>query len=309
MGNEFTNVDWSDKVAEAARGLVRLAIAEDFGDQCDWTSTSLVAETVEGSARLVTREAGVVAGLPIVPIVVEELAIDIKLAEAVADGTRVVAGESLGRLVGKSRHLLMAERTILNFLGRLSGIATLTREFVGAVEGTDARIYDTRKTTPGWRLLEKYAVRCGGGFNHRLGLHRGVMIKDNHVACAGEEGLDMPAALQRLRQHLAEKQVTLEAIEVEVDRLEQLEVVLPLKPDIVLLDNMGPPTLRAAVALRDRLAPEVVLEASGGISLATIREVAESGVDRISVGALTHSARALDVGLDWEVRAGGADRM
>jgi nicotinate-nucleotide pyrophosphorylase (carboxylating) len=308
MGIDFATIGWNDDAAQAARHLVQLAIAEDFGDQCDWTSTALVPDTARGGAQIVAREGGVVAGLPIVPIVIKELELEIESMDAVADGMAIADHQPLGRLVGKSRHLLMAERTILNFLGRLSGIATLTRQFVDAVEGTGVRIYDTRKTTPGWRLVEKYAVHCGGGYNHRLGLHKGVMIKDNHLACAGEEGLDMVAALRRVRDFLTAQGVTPEAIVVEVDRLDQLELLLPSKPDIVLLDNMDPATLREGIALRDRLAPDVVLEASGGISLGTIRSVAESGVDRISVGALTHSARALDIGLDWEVHAVSSER-
>ncbi len=299
MPTEYATVEWSNEVREAARQLVRLAIAEDFGDQCDWTSTALIPPSAQGSAQLVAREPGVVAGMPLVDLVLDELNAEVELHYPVADGTAVERGTRLGTLSGKTLQILMAERISLNFLGRLSGIATLTRAYTSAIEGTGARIYDTRKTTPGWRILEKYAVHCGGGYNHRLGLHRAVMLKDNHVAAAEGEGLDLAGALEKVRAHLIAERAAVEAIEVEVDSLEQLEVLLPLRPDIILLDNMPPETLREAVALRNHLAPEVVLEASGGITLATVRALADTGVDRLSVGALTHSAQALDIGLDW----------
>jgi nicotinate-nucleotide pyrophosphorylase (carboxylating) len=191
--------------------------------------------------------------------------------------------------------------------GRLSGIATLTREYLRRVEGTRARIYDTRKTTPGWRRLEKYAVRCGGGSNHRTGLFDGILIKDNHLMLVSEQNVSPADAVRRAREFL--NQMTPDQfpgfdasgmiIEVEVDRLENLDAVLVAQPDIVLLDNMDPTMLRTAVARRDALAPQVELEASGGVSLGNVREFAVSGVDRISVGGLTHSARSLDVAMDW----------
>jgi nicotinate-nucleotide pyrophosphorylase (carboxylating) len=296
---EFASVEWNNEVREAARHLVRLAIAEDFGDQCDWTSTALVSPSARGAAKLVSRQPGVVAGMPLIDLVLDELNAEVELLHPLADGSPVERGTRLGTLSGKTLQILMAERISLNFLGRLSGIATLTHEYVRSIDGTGARIYDTRKTTPGWRLLEKYAVHCGGGYNHRLGLHRAVMLKDNHVAAAKEEGLDLAGALEKVRTHLTASRANIEAVEVEVDSLDQLEALLPSRPDIILLDNMPAATLRAAVALRDRLAPEVVLEASGGITLTTARALAEAGVDRLSVGALTHSAVALDIGLDW----------
>jgi nicotinate-nucleotide pyrophosphorylase (carboxylating) len=196
---------------------------------------------------------------------------------------------------------------MLNLLGRLSGIATLAREYIRRVEGTGARIYDTRKTTPGWRRLEKYAVRCGGGFNHRTGLFDGILIKDNHLALAADKNLTPAEAVRRAREFVG--QMTPEnvpgvdasnlIIEVEVDRLEQLDDVFAAGPDIVLLDNMPPEQLRAAVARRNAVAPNIELEASGGVTLETVRNIADCGVERISVGALTHSARALDLALDW----------
>jgi nicotinate-nucleotide pyrophosphorylase (carboxylating) len=195
---------------------------------------------------------------------------------------------------------------VLNLLGRLSGIATLTRQYVAAVEGTKARIYDTRKTTPGWRRLEKYAVRMGGGHNHRTGLFDAVLIKDNHLAFSVGQGLTLAEAVRQARRCVesapkpGHKEPLL--IEVEVDTLEQLEQVLAATPDMVLLDNMRPDELREAVAMRDRLAQQIELEASGGVNLATVAEIARTGIERISVGALTHSAAALDVGLDWQLR-------
>jgi len=187
-------------------------------------------------------------------------------------------------------------------LGRLSGIATLTRRYVDAVQGTNAQIYDTRKTTPGWRQLEKYAVRCGGGNNHRAGLYDAVLIKDNHLALGrqGNEPFTPAEAVIRTKEFLRKRSACLPIIEIEVDTLEQLREVLPTGPDIVLLDNMAPPQIVEAIHIRNSLNPNVQLEASGGITLETLRSIAETGVERISVGALTHSAVSLDFGLDWE---------
>jgi nicotinate-nucleotide pyrophosphorylase (carboxylating) len=234
----------------------------------------------------------------------EVCAVDGKTAR---DGMMVQPGAKLAIFAGPARSLLTAERLILNFVGRLSGIATLTQRFVEAVKGTKARIYDTRKTTPGWRLLEKYAVRQGGGQNYRTGLFDAILIKDNHLAlgASSEETHFSPAAaIRRARAFIAEsfpaddprRQMM---IEVEVDSLEQLEQVLPERPDIVLLDNMTLEDLRRAVEIRNSAASGVELEASGGVTLATVHSIAETGVDRISAGALTHSAGSLDVGLDW----------
>ncbi len=222
----------------------------------------------------------------------------------------------LGRVQGRVRDILSVERLLLNFVGRLSGIATLTHSYVSAIQGTNARIYDTRKTTPGWRRLEKYAVRCGGGYNHRLGLDRAILIKDNHLAwladqlhCSLEDAAKM--AIRRAREcypgnpALARQDQIDMIVEIEVDSLSQLESVLCENPDIVLLDNMSPEELREAVSLRNRLAPYVELEASGGITLENVRAVADTGVERISVGALTHAAPWLDIGLDWESRSLG----
>ncbi|NUQ64248.1 MAG: carboxylating nicotinate-nucleotide diphosphorylase, partial [Pirellulales bacterium] len=227
---------------------------------------------------------------------------------AAEDGQAVAAGAAVARIEGPARALLTAERLVLNLLGRMSGIATLTREYVNAVSGTKARIYDTRKTTPGWRRLEKYAVRCGGGRNHRTGLFDAVLIKDNHLALGVDPALGIPVrftpaeAVVRARRFLAESAAMSQGtpiVEVEVDTLEQLDEVLQAGPDIVLLDNMSPAMLAEAVLRRDRAGSAAELEASGGVNLVTVRQIALSGVDRISVGALTHSAVSLDVGLDW----------
>jgi nicotinate-nucleotide pyrophosphorylase (carboxylating) len=225
----------------------------------------------------------------------------------VAEGARVSAGETLATLEGPARSLLTSERILLNLIGHLSGIATLTRKYVDAVSHTRARIYDTRKTTPGWRRLEKYAVRLGGGHNHRTGLFDAILIKDNHLAlgaaATGAAHLDAAQSVKRARE-MAESMAAGQPapqliVEVEVDTLEQLAAVLVAGPDLVLLDNMALDVLRRAVALRDKTAPEIELEASGGVDLSNVGAIAETGVERISVGALTHSAGALDVGLDW----------
>jgi nicotinate-nucleotide pyrophosphorylase (carboxylating) len=228
------------------------------------------------------------------------------LAE-VDEGQLVQPGRRLGLVEGPVRSLFAAERLVLNLVGRLSGVATLTREYVEAVKGTGARVYDTRKTTPGWRRLEKYAVRCGGGNNHRTGLFDAVLIKDNHLAL----GADASPAVARFTpaEAVAEARKSLEKqdvpdarqtiVEVEVDTLEQFDEVLAAGPDIVLLDNMTLDQLREAVGRRDAGAPAIEIEASGGINLQTVRAVAETGVDRISVGALTHSASCLDLSMDW----------
>jgi nicotinate-nucleotide pyrophosphorylase (carboxylating) len=253
------------------------------------------------------RRAGVVSGLPAARLALGEMETRIELSQAVADGSALSAGAQLAFLAGPARELLTSERLILNLVGRLSGIATLTRRYVDAVAGTKARIYDTRKTMAGWRRLEKYAVRCGGGFNHRLGLFDAVLIKDNHLVVGAETrggGHFTPAeAVRRARQFLESAfpdRPEPMIVEVEVDALDQLREVLPERPDIVLLDNMPLDELRAAVALRNTTARQVELEASGGIQLESVGDIARTGVDRISVGALTHSAAWFDVGLDWK---------
>lgn len=299
---DYTQIEWDQRLEDDCRQLARLAVREDLQRQHDWTTVALVAAGTRGQAAVVTRCDGVVAGLPAAATILDEYDPRIEWQPCVVDGQPVCRGDVVARLSGPARSLLTAERPMLNLLGRLSGVATLARTYVEAVAGTAARIYDTRKTMPGWRRLEKYAVRMGGGCNHRTGLFDGVLIKDNHLAVGAEGHRYSPAeAVRRVREFLVQAgpETAGLLIEVEVDTLEQLDEVLPAGPDIVLLDNMPPDVLRQAVARRDAGFGHVQLEASGGISLETVRTVAESGVERISVGALSHSARWLDLGLDW----------
>ncbi|MES2896154.1 MAG: carboxylating nicotinate-nucleotide diphosphorylase [Pseudomonadota bacterium] len=267
--------------------VVRAALAEDLGRAGDVTAQACIAAEARLTAVFAVRQSGVVAGLACARLAVAALDPTARFETLAADGDRVHPGAVLARVEGNARAILSAERTALNLLGRLSGVATLTRAYVDAVAGTKARIADTRKTTPGLRHLEKYAVRCGGGLNHRFGLDDAILIKDNHVAACGGVG----EALRRARAAAGH----LMKIEVEVDGLDQLEEALPFAPDVIMLDNFSPDDLVRAVALT---AGRVVLEASGGVNLQTVRTIAESGVDVISVGALTHSAPVLDIGLD-----------
>ena len=286
--------------AAAADRLIALALDEDLGPAGDdVTSRLLVPADATGGCDVKSRAAGVQAGLPVAERVLAAVAertgnTACEVLPIARDGDRLRPGSVVASLFGPVRDLLTAERTILNVLTHLSGVATLTRRFVDAVEGTDARILDTRKTHPGFRRLEKYAVRCGGGANHRMGLHDCCLVKDNHLA-AQPPGTNLGDLVRRVRGEL-EPGVQLI---VEVDDERQFRAVLPAGPDVILLDNLPPADLAAAVAVRDREAPGVLLEASGGVNLQTVWAVAESGVDRISVGALTHSAVALDLGFDW----------
>jgi nicotinate-nucleotide pyrophosphorylase (carboxylating) len=306
--NDFTQLSWSPQLEEDLRRIVRLAVFEDLDRAYDWTTVALVPEGATAAANVVARQAGTIAGLAAAPIVLDEMDITAQWQPLVSDGDQVTAGTVLATISGSARDLLTSERILLNLLGRLSGIATLARQYVDAIAGTNAHIYDTRKTTPGWRRLEKYAVHCGGGRNHRTGLFDAVLIKDNHLALGKQPELAerfTPAeAVSRARRFLQESLAgdpkgTEMIVEVEVDSLEQLAQVLPAEPDIVLLDNMSAAMLREAVALRNQAAPGIELEASGGVNLKTVRAIAETGVERISVGALTHSAVSLDVALDW----------
>ena len=299
----FHQLTWDADLEDDLRQLVRLAVREDLGRQNDWTTVALVAPETEGRAAIVARQPGVVAGLRAAPVLLDEMHAAIEWNPRAADGDSVDRSACLAEIAGRARDMLTCERPLLNLVGRLSGIATLTREYVRRIEGTQARIYDTRKTTPGWRRLEKYAVRCSGGHNHRTGLFDAILIKDNHLALAAEKNLSPAGAVRRARDFLAELDAKYIAkdmlVEVEVDSIEQLESVLAAGPDIVLLDNMTPDQLAAAVARRNDVAAAIELEASGGISLENVREVAQTGVERISIGGLTHSARWLDIGLDW----------
>ena len=304
----FRQIQWDDSLQRDCQTLVRLALAEDLNGEFDWTTVALVPADRTGSANIVSREAGIAAGMPAIATVFSESKAELRVTPFVEDGQPFENRTALARIEGSVRDLLTIERTLLNLLGRLMGIATLTNHYVMEVSGTKAQIYDTRKTTPGWRRLEKYAVRCGGGCNHRAGLYDAVLIKDNHLAQRSGASIGSPAdaaaAVREIRQYLQSPQgaakPTALTVQVEVDSLEQLEAVLPAGPDIVLLDNMPPAMLRQAIEIRDRLAKHVELEASGGVRLDTVREISFTGVERISAGALTHSARVLDIGLDWQ---------
>jgi nicotinate-nucleotide pyrophosphorylase (carboxylating) len=267
---------------------VAAALAEDLGEAGDITTDPIVSPAARSQAVIVARRPGVIAGLPLAEASLKALDPEIEFEPIVADGASVEAGGTVARVAGRTRALLSGERVALNFLGHLSGIATLTAAYVEAVRATKARIVCTRKTTPGLRAFEKYAVRAGGGVNHRFGLYDAVLIKDNHIAAAGGIG----EAIRRARAHCGH----LVNIEVEVDTIAQLEEALRHRIDAVLLDNMDVPTLKAAV---DLIGGRVPAEASGGVRLETVRKIAETGVDLISVGALTHSAPTLDLGLDW----------
>ncbi len=267
--------------------VIRAALAEDLGRAGDITARACVPADANLTADFVCRRGGVVAGLSVVRLTLAELDPGATVEPLSADGQAVPAGTALARVNGNARAILAAERTALNLLGRLCGVATLTQDFVDAISGTKAKITDTRKTTPGLRALEKYAVRCGGGVNHRFGLDDAILIKDNHVAACGSVG----EAVRRAKAYAGH----LVKVEVEVDSLLQLREALAHDPDVIMLDNFGLEDMREAVKL---VGGRVTLEASGGVNLETVREIAETGVDVISIGALTHSARVVDIGLD-----------
>ncbi len=267
--------------------IVRAALREDLGRGGDITSDAIVPPDLSARASIVARSAGRIAGIHIAASVFSQLAATTEVEVLLSDGSDAPAGATIALVHGPARTILSAERVALNLLGRLSGIATLTSSFVETVAETGARVVCTRKTTPGLRVLEKYAVRCGGGANHRFGLDDAVLIKDNHVALAG----GIRPALERARAAVGHTV----KIEVEVDTLQQLEVALQVGCDAVLLDNMTPHQLREAVAMVNH---QAITEASGGISLETAATVAAAGVDLLSVGALTHSAPCLDVSMD-----------
>jgi nicotinate-nucleotide pyrophosphorylase (carboxylating) len=269
--------------------IVLASLAEDLGRAGDVTSAACIPAEARLAAAFVARQGGVVAGLACARLAVAALDPTARFEVQVADGASVAAGQILARVEANARALLAAERTALNLLCRLSGVATLTAAYVAEIAGTAARIIDTRKTTPGLRALEKYAVRCGGGANHRFGLDDAILLKDNHVAACGGVG----EAVRRARAAVGH----MVKIEVEIDRLDQLDEALAEGPDIVMLDNFSQVDLAEAVRRTDGRA---LLEASGGVNLETVRAIAETGVDLISVGALTHSAPILDIGLDAE---------
>jgi len=305
--------DYSPVVADAAmeddcRQLIRLAVREDLDRAIDWTTVCLIDEDKRGRCDVVSRQTGICAGIVTVAWIIDEMDADLELETFIADGDPLELGKPMLRLTGNARDLLTCERLILNLMSRLCGVATLTNSFTAQLLGTLSRLYDTRKTTPGFRRLEKYAVRCGGGHNHRTGLFDGFLVKDNHLALGGVtvDGKRLPmsprTAAERARAWAGGKSESMQApeiVEVEVDSLEQLANVLLARPDIVLVDNFSIDNLLCAVAMRKEIAPEVELEASGNVKIDTIREIALTGVERISSGALTHHAVWLDLGMDW----------
>lgn len=304
---------------ETALVLIDLALKEDLGTAGDITAGATIPPQARGAADFVARAEGVLAGLPLIALLASRFEIAWGWQPTLRDGASLAPGTKIARIEGSMRALLAMERTALNFLQRLSGIASLTGRFVAAVSATKASILDTRKTTPGWRALEKYAVRCGGGRNHRLGLYDGILIKDNHLAWLAANRAESLEAHVRawlgqadyfplhpsdaISQALTIARVRAPqgtTIELEVDTLMQFDRALECGPDIILLDNFAPELLAEAVRRRNAKAPHILLEASGGITLANVGRLAESGIDRISVGALTHSAPALDIGLDFD---------
>ena len=278
--------------AKEIRCTVQNALAEDIGSG-DATTLAIVSEAATARAVMRAREPLIVAGLDIAKTALCELSAAVKVERLVRDGRRVVAGENLLRVSGPARAILSAERVALNFVQRLSGIATLTAQFADAIKGTHTHILDTRKTTPGLRHFEKYAVACGGAKNHRVGLFDMILIKDNHLAVLQNEKPNaIAAAVRRAREKFPKLKIG-----VEADTLEQVGQAADAGADVILLDNMNPVQLRLAV---EKVKGRAKTEASGGVNLANVRAIAETGVDFISVGALTHAARAVDIGLDFE---------
>lgn len=278
----------------AALRLIQLGLQEDLGERGDLTCQGLIKPQLKATVQVVARKPGSLSGMPVGELMYRQMDPAVQWEALVRDGDSLTAGQIVANVTGPVGTLLTGERTMLNFLTHLSGIATLTSQFVQAVKGTKAKVLDTRKTLPGYRVLAKYAVRCGGGHNHRMGLHDGVLIKDNHLAAWQPTG-SIADAIAHTRRKLG----TDIDIEVEVDTLEQLVDACAGSPQIVLLDNMTTAQLAEAVAYRDTHAPHILLEASGGVTLATVAEIAATGVDRISVGAITHSAPQLDLAFDW----------
>ena len=293
--------------------LITQAFREDIGaaelaEGTDCTTAALVPATAAAAAAFVSRAAGVVCGVSVCELIIQQVAPRLQLRIEVTDGQAVSPQQVIATLHGPAQDILTVERTCLNFLGRLSGISSLTHEYVRRVAGTRAEVLDTRKTTPAWRRLEKWAVTCGGGQNHRLGLYDAIMIKDNHLAFFRSQVADLeqviPSAIESVRHWIRQNVNRLPhgeqtVVQLEVDTLQQLQIGLGADCDMILLDNMTPEQLVEAVRLRDQIAPQILLEASGGVNLETIASIAQTGVERISVGALTHSAVNFDIGLDW----------
>ncbi|MFM7207015.1 MAG: carboxylating nicotinate-nucleotide diphosphorylase [Planctomycetaceae bacterium] len=301
---EFTQVVWGERLAAHVEHLARDWLLEDLEHESDWTSIGLVGPDARSELAVVARRPGVIAGLPAATVAAGVADAALAFRPLVADGAAVDRGQTVATLAGPTRSVLAAERTVLNLLGRMSGVATAMRRLVDAVHGTPCRVYDTRKTVPGWRLLDKYATRMGGGWNHRLGLHDAILIKDNHLAAAAVAGVSPADAVRTSRAFVSKTFPPARAagmvVEVEIDSFAQLADVLDAGPDIVLLDNMDLAELARCVATRNSRAPDVVLEASGGIRPETVATIAATGVDRVSTGWPTHDAPWLDVALDWK---------
>lgn len=308
---DYTPVEIDERLENDLRQLVRLAIAEDLDIAVDWTTLAMIDAERRGACQIVSRSHGIAAGIALTPWIIDEFDADLEVELLIGESEPFTPGTPLVRLSGSARDLLTSERVTLNLISRLCGIATMTHRYVEQLKGTTARLYDTRKTTPGMRRLEKYAVRCGGGHNHRTGLFDGFLIKDNHLALgqsrtAGTRSqsvaLSAAEAAERavaMRGGLMNQLVAPAIVEIEVDRLEQVETILRTGVDIILLDNFSLDELCAAVAARDAAGVAVELEASGNITLDTLAGVAATGVERISSGALTHQATSLDLGMDW----------
>ena len=290
-------IEFNAECQSAARLLVKLSLVEDLRDIGDLTCLSTIPADLTATVNIVSRQSGVACGLPVLPIVFSELIAPVTIDYQIHDGDAMPERTLIASITGPVQALLTAERTVLNFMTLLSGIASRTAQFVAEVQHTKAVILDTRKTFPGYRLLQKYAVRCGGGTNHRMGLYDGILIKDNHIAARGDS--TCAAAVAAARRYAIAHHVN-PIIEIEVDSLRQLQNALQESPEIVLLDNMSPAMLKQAVEIRDASASRsTLLEASGGVTLQTVRAIAESGVNRISIGSLTHSSPAMDIGFDW----------
>jgi nicotinate-nucleotide pyrophosphorylase (carboxylating) len=303
----------SNATAADALKLIEMALIEDTGAASldrgvDCTTDAVVPKQAEAKAAFVARDSGVVCGVEVAKLVMQKSAPQINLMVEIEDGSHVEPGQTIAVMSGSAHDILTVERTCLNFMCRLSGISTLTRQFAAETGDYPAQVLDTRKTTPGWRRLEKYAVVCGGGTNHRMGLYDAIMLKDNHLAfyrsLVSDSENTIPESIELARNWINENADNLPngkatILQLEVDTLDQLAVALETDCDIILLDNMTCDQLREAVDMRNDRAEKILLEASGGVNLKTINDIASTGVDRISVGALTHSAVNFDIGLDW----------
>ena len=305
--------EFSKQTQSDALKLIELALVEDVGaadvDQgVDCTTDAVVPKSAQATAAFVARDAGVVCGVEVAKLALSKFAPDIELKVESIDGSHVDAQQTIAVMSGSAHDILTMERTCLNFMCRLSGVSTLTKQFVDKAASPSTAILDTRKTTPGWRRLEKYAVACGGGTNHRMGLYDAIMLKDNHLAFFRSQVSDLkntiPESIAIAKKWIDDRADSLPngketILQLEVDTLDQLAIALGTKCDIILLDNMNCEQLSEAVDMRNERAPKILLEASGGVNINTINGIAATGVDRISIGALTHSALNFDIGLDW----------